>query len=94
MWAIEGVGGFGLGAIPLILVNPRWARILLAIFAIGALSAVLRYFRFFYTVETDTIILEGGFLSRWRRVIPLPRIQSVDVVQKLRHRAFGVVELR
>ncbi len=94
VWAIEGVGGFGLGAIPLILVNPRWARILLAIFAIGALSAVLRYFRFFYTVEADTLVLEGGFLSRWRRVIPLPRIQSVDVVQKLRHRAFGVVELR
>lgn len=94
VWAIEGVGGFGLGAIPLILVNPRWARILLAVFAIGALSAVLRYLRFFYSVETDTIILEGGFLSRWRRVIPLPRIQSVDVVQKLRHRAFGVVELR
>jgi putative membrane protein len=27
-------------------------------------------------------------------VIPLARIQSVDIVQKLRHRVFGVVELR
>jgi putative membrane protein len=94
VWAIEGFGGFGLGAIPLILVNRRWTMILLAVLGVGALSAVLRYLRFFYTVETDTIVLEGGFLSRWRRVIPLPRIQSVDVVQKLRHRAFGVVELR
>src|SRR4029453_19670997 len=36
----------------------------------------------------------GGLLQRWERTIQLPRIQSVDVVQKLTHRAFGVVELR
>jgi putative membrane protein len=94
VWIVEGVGGFGLGAIPLILVNPRWAMVLLAVLGFGAVSAVVRYLRFFYTVEADTIVLEGGFLNRWRRVIPLPRIQSVDVVQKLRHRALGVVELR
>ncbi|HEX2090470.1 MAG TPA: PH domain-containing protein [Actinomycetota bacterium] len=94
MWVIEGVGGFGLGAIPLILLNRRWAMILLAVLGFGALSAIVRYLRFFYIVEADTIILEGGFLNRWRRVIPFPRIQSVDMVQKLRHRAFGVVELR
>ena len=94
MWVIEGVGGFGLGAIPLILVNRRWAVVLLAVLGFGAVSAVVRYFRFFYTVEADAIVLEGGFLNRWRRVIPFPRIQSVDVVQKLRHRALGVVELR
>ncbi len=94
VWVVEGVGGFGLGAIPLILVNRRWAMILLAVLGFGVVSAVVRYLRFFYTVEADTIVLEGGFLNRWRRVIPLPRIQSVDVVQKLRHRALGVVELR
>ncbi|MDP8956198.1 MAG: PH domain-containing protein [Actinomycetota bacterium] len=94
MWAIEGAGGFGLGAIPLILVNRRWATILFLVLGFGVASSAVRYLRFFYAVENETIVLEGGFLNRWRRVIPLPRIQSVDVVQKLRHRAFGVVELR
>ena len=94
VWAVEGVGGFGLGAIPLFLVNRRWAVILLAMLGFGTASSVVRYLRFTYALDNDTIVLEGGFLNRWRRVIPLPRIQSVDVVQKLRHRALGVVELR
>ncbi|HEX2032228.1 MAG TPA: PH domain-containing protein [Actinomycetota bacterium] len=52
------------------------------------------FLRFAYWVEGDTLIVEGGLVGRWRRVIPLPRIQSVDFVEKLRHRVFGVVELR
>ncbi len=38
--------------------------------------------------------IRGGLLQRWERTIQPARIQSVDVVQKLTHRLFGVVELR
>ena len=39
-------------------------------------------------------MIRGGLLQRWERTIQPARIQSVDVVQKLTHRLFGVVELR
>jgi putative membrane protein len=58
------------------------------------LFEVLRYLRFTYRIEGNTLIVEGGLLNRFRRSLPFARIQSVDVVQKLRHRMFGVVELR
>lgn len=64
------------------------------VMGIGVMSAVVRFLRFRYRVEGAALIVEGGFLSRWRRVLPLARIQSVDVVQGLVHRAFGVVEVR
>jgi putative membrane protein len=57
-------------------------------------SPTVRWLRTTYNVEGNTLIIQGGLLSRWRRVIPRSRIQSVDLVEKLRHRVFGVVEVR
>ena len=94
VWVLEVAGRIGLGAIPLALVEPRSVPIILAAIGFTGLATVVRYLRFAYRIESDALILEGGFLSTWRRVIPLPRIQSVDTVQKLRHRFFGVLELR
>jgi putative membrane protein len=62
--------------------------------SIAALGAVVRWMRLSFRIERDTLIIRGGLLSRWRRVLPFSRIQSVDVVRKLTHRLFGVVELR
>ncbi|MBA3622369.1 MAG: PH domain-containing protein [Euzebyales bacterium] len=39
-------------------------------------------------------MIDQGLLQRQRRVIPFDRIQAVESVRKLRHRLFGVVELR
>lgn len=57
-------------------------------------APLVRWLRTTYHVEGNTLIIQGGLLSRWRRVIPRSRIQSVDLVEKLRHRVFGVVEVR
>ena len=62
--------------------------------SLAAASAVVRWMRLSFRIERDTLIIRGGLLSRWRRVLPFSRIQSVDVVRKLTHRLFGVVELR
>lgn len=58
------------------------------------LTSVLRWLRFSWRLEHGALVIEQGLLARRRRVIPRDRIQSVDVVRKLRHRAVGVVELR
>lgn len=64
-------------------------------FAVSVVTPFFKYMRFRYEITPQTLIVEGGGLfNKWRRVIPTERIQSIDVIQKLRHRAFGVVELR
>lgn len=62
--------------------------------ATSAAASVVRYLRFEWRVESDALVIEQGLLQRRRRVIPLERIQAVDLARKLRHRALGVVEVR
>ena len=61
---------------------------------ISIARSLVRWMRQSYRIEGDTLLVRGGLLSRWRRVLPFSRIQSVDVVRKLTHQLFGVVELR
>lgn len=95
MWTIESGGRFGLALVVLAINSGgvlRWW--ILPALAAMVLPSVVRYLRFNYEVADHALIVQGGLLAQWRRVIPLARIQSVEVVQKLRHRMFDVVELR
>ncbi|MEX2620463.1 MAG: PH domain-containing protein [Egibacteraceae bacterium] len=65
-----------------------------ALLGASAIASVVRYLRFTWRVEEDALIIEQGLLQRQRRVIPLERIQTVDLARKLRHRILGVVEVR
>ena len=56
--------------------------------------AVLGFFRFRYRLSDESLVIDSGWISHTRKVIPRARIQSVDTVRRLTHRAFGVVELR
>lgn len=94
VWFLEGAGRFVFGFVPLALVESRWIVIGGLALLVTVAMSVARYLRFTYAIEGGALVVEGGLLNRWRRVIPVERIQSIDVVEKLRHRAFGVVELR
>lgn len=61
------------------------------VLAIGALAWWLR---FRYELTEDALVVRGGVFQRFERVIPRARIQSIDTVERLRHRLFGMVELR
>jgi putative membrane protein len=94
IWSVEFVRRVGLGFVPL-LVTGRWGRAIAVGLIVSAIvSSVVRVLRFRYRLDGSTLVVQGGLLWRWRRVLPLSRIQSVDVVQRLVHRWFGVVELR
>ena len=69
-----------------------WTLALLSVPAI--LLAVARYFSFRYRLTGDELIIDSGVLSRQRRVIPLARIQNIDVRESPLQRLCGVVELR
>ncbi|MGH3665639.1 MAG: PH domain-containing protein [Egibacteraceae bacterium] len=61
---------------------------------LSAVAGVVRWLRFIWRIDGAALLIDHGLLQRQRRVIPLERIQSVEVVRKLRHRLFGVTELR
>ena len=96
VWISGVLGGF---AIPLVLLvvlgGDRGPLFFSSAFgAIAVIGSAIRWTRFWYRLDGRTLVLRGGLLQRWERTIQPTRIQSVDVVQKLTHRLFGVVELR
>jgi putative membrane protein len=56
--------------------------------------AVAEYFAFRYQVAGDELILNSGVLSRRHRVVPLSRVQNLELRQNPLQRALGVAELR
>ena len=94
VWIADIVGRFAFPIVVILFFGGQSARVFYVLLAIGIAASVVRYLRFRYRLEPNALVVEGGVLQTWRRVIPFTRIQSVDVVEKLRHRLFGVVELR
>ena len=95
VWASGVVGGLALPILFFVVIG-RADSLGFAAFAGGlaVVGSAVRWSRFWYRLDDRALHLRGGLLQQWERTIQLPRIQSVDVVQKLTHRAFGVVELR
>jgi putative membrane protein len=95
VWFLDDARRFILGLVAIVIARGGNVVVIVSV-AVLVLAAfeVLRYLRFTYRIEGNTLVVEGGLLRRFRRALPLVRIQSVDVVQKLRHRVLGVVELR
>ncbi|HYR07554.1 MAG TPA: PH domain-containing protein [Longimicrobium sp.] len=84
-------GGFGFGDGDL----ARALPIALAVLAIPALiGAAAKYALYRWRVDADELLLRSGVLNRQNRVIPLARVQNVEVRQSLAQRVFGVAELR
>jgi putative membrane protein len=95
VWTSGVVGGLALPILFFLLIG-RADSIGFAAFAggVAVIGSAVRWSRFWYRLDDRALHLRGGLLQQWERTIQLARIQSVDVVQKLTHRAFGVVELR
>lgn len=69
--------------------------VLVGILAVpGAIAGVLQWMAFRWRLAGDDLVLRSGVLNRQHRVIPLARIQNVDVVQGPLQRVLGVAELR
>lgn len=94
IWFLYDAGRVIIGFIPLLVVGGARSITAVVVGSLLLISPLVRYSRFRYDIKGNTLVVEGGLLSRWRRVLPRERVQSVNVVQKLRHRTFGVVELR
>jgi putative membrane protein len=69
-----------------------WMLVFLTIPAL--LGAIGKYLFFRYGLVGDELVLRSGVLSRRHRVIPLARVQNVEVRQGVLQRALGVAEVR
>lgn len=69
-----------------------WGLIFLAVPTL--LFAVAEYLALRYRLEGDELILDSGVFSRRHRIVPLARVQNLDVRQNLLQRLFDVAELR
>ncbi|HST61420.1 MAG TPA: PH domain-containing protein [Longimicrobium sp.] len=85
------VGGFGLGDGQIARMLPIFAAALAVPALIGA---TLTYTLYRWRLTGDELLLRSGVLSRRNRVIPLARVQNVEVRQNVLHRVLGVAELR
>lgn len=83
--------------------NLEWAErlpifvivaIVLGIAALSALIALAGWWFTRFVIDSDELRIETGWLNRSSKRIPFNRIQSVDVIQPLGARIFGLGELR
>ncbi|MGA0256643.1 MAG: PH domain-containing protein [Saprospiraceae bacterium] len=66
---------------------------IITIAVIGAAYSILAFFRYYFYLEKDKLIVKKGVLKRSTLEIPFDRIQSVNFEQNLIHRLFSVVKL-
>lgn len=94
IWLFQDLRKAALGFLPVLTLGSWGIAVAGVMLLLVVIQAVIKYFVFSYRIDGDTLIVAGGFLFRWRRVIPLARVQSVEIVQGLVHRLFDVTELR
>lgn len=70
----------------------QWILLILTVPSLGIALAQWLVFRF--RIEGDDLIIDSGVLARRRRVIPLARVQNIDLEQSFIDRLARVAELR
>ncbi len=81
------------------LINPKRSMefqilIVVAVFSfISLISSILSYFRFYYQLTEDGLVVEKGIFKKTRIQVPFERIQSVNIEQGILHQAFNIVKL-
>lgn len=70
----------------------QWVLLILSVPSL--ILAVAQWLAFRFRLEGDELVLDSGVLARRRRVIPLARVQNIDLEQSFLERLAGVGALR
>jgi len=60
---------------------------------LGGVSSIVAYFRYYFFVSEDELVIRSGLFKKVKLNIPFERIQSVNFKQTLLHRLFQVTEV-
>ena len=63
----------------------------IAIFSM--IVAIISYFRFYFHIENDELIVEQGIFNKKKTSIPFDRIQTINLEQNIVHQMFKVVRV-
>jgi len=83
---VIGGGGLGMQAFDLAL--------LVGFFALTLVNTTLHWFTLRYRIQAGRLEIKSGLFNRRSRVLDPARIQNIELVQNLFHRATGLVEVR
>jgi putative membrane protein len=86
VWSARQLGAM----LALVLLNPGFLALALPLVGVFVAASTVRYMRFRWRLEGSALVIEQGLLQRRRRVIPVERVQSVDLVRRVSHRLLGV----
>lgn len=67
--------------------------VVLAFAAFNLIGSVLTYFRFYFHLEENAIVIDKGVLKRTKTNIPFERIQTINFSQNIIHQIFNVVSV-
>ena len=65
-----------------------------AVALIGMIYSILSFFRYYFHIEEDKLIVEKGIFGRSKTIIPFERIQTINFEQNLAHQVFSVLRLK
>ena len=71
-----------------------WGVIAIVAFAFSMLRTLIRYFTLRYEVAAGELVLNEGLIFKNQRIVPLAKIQNIDLMQNVLHRIFRVAEVR
>src|SRR5688572_15978467 len=71
-----------------------WQLWLMLLIIPSVLAALARYFSFRLRYDETELVIRSGILFRNERHVPYHRIQNLDAVQNVFHRALRVIEVR
>ncbi len=70
-----------------------WTVWAIGIGGFSAIASIISYFKFYFYVKNDEIIIEKGLFQKTHLNIPFDRIQTINFRQNIIHRFFNVVSL-
>lgn len=70
-----------------------WTLWAIGLGSLSTLASIVAYFKFYYYVKDEELIIEKGLFQKTRLNIPFDRIQTINFRQNPIHRFFNVVSL-
>lgn len=70
-----------------------WTYVIVGVAGFSALISLISYFRFYFYVQDDELVIEKGVFQRTKLNIPFDRIQTVNFQQSIIHQIFDVVSV-
>ncbi len=70
-----------------------FALAIIGITAASAIRSIILYFKFYYYVKDDELIIEKGIFQKTKLNVPFDRIQTINFKENILHQFFNVVSL-